>query len=61
MTTPQILRYARTWRATHELIHGPLSIPEVELANEVVEFLINCAQAEHMLEPTLHSLEAHGG
>lgn len=46
MNSPQLLRYLRTWQATHLMIHGALTPAEQSLFNELSEFLLNCARAE---------------
>jgi len=46
LTTAQKLRQAATqWEVAHAAIHGPLSIEESQLAHEVWDFAITCAQA----------------
>jgi hypothetical protein len=49
MTPQDLRRYAALWRATHEAIHGPLSIDEAQLAHEIIEFLMNCGQAGEVM------------
>lgn len=45
MTLAQALRAAYTdWHATYELLHGPLSADETDVAQQVAEYLILVAQ-----------------
>ena len=48
MNAPQLLRYLRTWQATHFMVHGALTEAEQAIVNEITEFLLNCAQAERV-------------
>ena len=46
MNAPQLLRYLRTWQATHFMVHGALTEAEQNIVSEITEFLLNCARAE---------------
>ena len=45
MTAQDILRAAHEWHRVHYQIHGDFTPDEACIVNEVIEFLVNCAQA----------------
>lgn len=48
MNAPQLLRYIRTWEATHLMIHGALTVEEQSIVSEITEFLLNCERADQV-------------
>lgn len=52
MTPQELLLAAHQWKATHQLVHGALNRAEIELVNELIEFLVNCAQTYEPVYPS---------
>ena len=51
MTPQEILTAYNQWKIAHIAIHGSLSVSEVRLANEIADFLVNCAQVYEPVYP----------
>lgn len=44
MTAQELRAAAAGWREIHERLHGPLDVQTAETVNEVIAFLVSCAQ-----------------